>query len=97
MDRNILRVLVIPSSVRKPRDLFKDAPEPISLDKIEEVTDVCALEKLEKAYSIFIAEESDLMYYHDILNECLQIRDALLVRISTLRRIENIKQYFQLN
>ena len=96
MDTTILRVLVIPNSDRKPRDLFKHAPEPISLDKIEETTDIYALEKLEKAYNTFIDEESDLIYYHDILDECLKIRDALLVRISTLRRIDNMKQYFQL-
>jgi len=97
METNTLRVLVIPSLDRKPRDLFKHAPDPISLDKIEDLKDVLTLEKIEKAYSIFIDEESDLIYYHDILNECLQIRDALLVRISALRRIDNIKRYFDLN
>jgi hypothetical protein len=82
------------SILSSARMLFNNAPEPISIDKIESITDMKYLIQLEKEYEHFIEHESDLRYYEHVLDECLHIRDHIKMRIDKLIRIDLLRKHY---
>ena len=82
------------SILSSARLLFNNAPDPITIDKIESTTDIKYLLHLEKEYDHFIEHESDLRYYEHVLNECLDIRDHIKIRIDKLIRIDLLRKHY---
>lgn len=74
--------------------LFNHAPEPVTQSQLDNITDVSYLIKLEKQYDHFIENESDLKYYESILEECLEMRDLIKVRIDKIIRIDYLRKYY---
>jgi hypothetical protein len=82
------------SILSSARMLFNNAPDPITIDKIESTTDIKYLIQLEKEYDHFIEYESDLRYYDHVLNECLEIREHIKMRIDKLVRIDLLRKHY---
>jgi hypothetical protein len=74
--------------------LFNNAPDPIAIEKIDTITDMQYLIQLEKEYDHFIENESDLQYYEHVLDECLEIRDRIKMRIDKLIRIDLLRKHY---
>ena len=80
---------VISKSVMK--QLFPDLPPIIDIKKIEKITDKYFLIKLEEKYDIFLKKNEQLLLLHDVMvEELLNIRDAILLRIGRLKRQERM-------
>jgi hypothetical protein len=80
---------VISKSVMK--QLFPDLPPIIDIKKIEKITDKYFLIKLEEKYDIFLKKNEQLLLLHDVMvEELLDIRDAILLRIGRLKRQERM-------
>lgn len=80
---------VISKSVMK--QLFPDLPPIIDIKKIEKITDKYFLIKLEEKYDIFLKKNEQLLLLHDVMvEELLDIRDAMLLRIGRLKRQERM-------
>ena len=82
------------SILSSARMLFNNAPDPITIDKIETTTDMQYLIQLEKEYDHFIENESDLQYYDHVLDECLEIREHIKMRIDKLIRIDLLRKHY---
>jgi hypothetical protein len=81
--------IVISKSVMK--QLFPDLPPIIDIKKIEKITDKYFLIKLEEKYDIFLKKNEQLLLLHDVMvEELLDIRDAMLLRIGRLKRQERM-------
>jgi hypothetical protein len=76
------------SSATPQKILFKNAPPQINLHSIGVITDKNWLIKIEEKYQAFIVENQQLLMLHDIIEDFLDIRDAMLLQIDRLNRLE---------
>ncbi len=74
--------------------LFRNAPTYVDIAQISSITDVMQLIRYEKEYDSFIENESDLQYYDHILEECLEIRDAIKIQIDKCIRIDLLRKHY---
>lgn len=77
--------------------LFRNAPTYVDIAQISSITDVMQLIQFEKEYDLFIENESDLQYYEHILEECLEIRDAIKIQIDKCIRIDLLRKHYNIN
>ena len=82
---------ISPSSTHSPFN-FPNSPKKINADFINKTTNLNLLKKLEKDYDNFIEKHFQIMMLLDNVDEILEIRDLLLLRINYLRRQE---KYYQ--
>ena len=72
---------------------FTDSPPIIEMEKIEKITDKYFLMDLELKYDNFISKNQHLLFLHDLIEDILDIRDTILLRICRLERTERINNY----
>ena len=60
----------------------------ISLEKIEAQTNKFKLKRLEKKYDLFLEKYQQLLLLHNNIDEYLEIRDAIVLKINRLERLE---------
>lgn len=72
------------------KQLFPDVPPLIDTKKIEKITDKHFLIKLEEKYDKFLQKNQQLLFMHDIIEDLLDIRDEILLRIGRLNRQERM-------
>lgn len=80
------------STEKKPKIILPNSPPHISLDKIEKMTNKYQLLELEKNYDEFLDKYIQLMLLYDNIDEYLETRDFITMRISQLERMEQRKQ-----
>lgn len=68
--------------------LFTDPPPIVDTKFINRITDKTALQTMEKKYDTFIEKNQTELCSHDVIDQILDIRDAILLRIGRLRRLE---------
>ena len=72
------------------KQIFPDAPPIIDIHKIEKITDKHFLINLEEKYDKFLQKNEQLLFMHDIIEDLLDIRDEILLRIGRLKRQERM-------
>ena len=77
---------------KKTKIILPNSPPHISLDKIEKMTNKYQLLELEKNYDEFLDKYIQLMLLYDNIDEYLETRDFITMRISHLERMEQRKQ-----
>jgi hypothetical protein len=80
------------SSQGSPQGLPK-GPISISLDEIDQMTNTYLLKKLETEYDDYLDKYQHLLLLHDLIDDYLDIRDALTIRLSRIERMERLKWY----
>ncbi len=74
--------------------MFRNAPQFININEIDAIYDIGLLVRLEKEYDEFIENESDLQYYDNVLEECLEIRDAIKIHLDRCIRLDRLRKYY---
>ena len=69
-------------------------PTPLSINMIEKITCISYLIKLEKKYDDYIDKNTQILMLYNIIEDYLELRDALTVRISKLRRENKLNYYY---
>ena len=72
------------------KQLFPDVPPMIDVRQIEKITDKHFLIQLEEKYDKFLQKNEQLLFMHDIIEDLLDIRDEILLRIGRLNRQERM-------
>jgi DNA repair ATPase RecN len=73
---------------KTPKIILPNSPPHISLDKIKKMTNKYQLLELEKNYDEFLDKYIHLMLLYDNIDEYLETRDLITMRISQLKRME---------
>ena len=72
--------------------LLPNSPPPISLEQIEQITNKKQLLELEKTYDEFLEKKCQLLLLYDIIDEYLEIRDKITIKILKMDREEMVKR-----
>jgi hypothetical protein len=72
------------------KQLFPDVPPMIDVRQIEKITDKHFLIQLEEKYDKFLQKNEQLLFMHNIIEDLLDIRDEILLRIGRLKRQERM-------
>jgi hypothetical protein len=72
---------------KKAKIIFPNSPPQISLDKIKKMTNKYQLLELEKNYDEFLDKYIQLMLLYNNIDEYLETRDLITMRISQLKRM----------
>lgn len=70
--------------------LFKNPPPIMDLSRIEKITDKHFLMVLETKYDNFIEKNEYLLLQYDFIEDLLDIRDAIILRINRIKRYERL-------
>lgn len=68
--------------------LFTDPPPIVDTKIINRITDKTVLQTMEKKYDTFIEKNQTELCSHDVIDQIFDMRDAILLRIGRLRRLE---------
>jgi hypothetical protein len=68
--------------------LFADPPPVIEQDNINRLTDKSVLQKLESRYDVFINKNQEALCLHELIEDVLDIRDCILLRVGRVSRLE---------
>lgn len=63
-----------------------DCPEYISRDRINKITNIYILKKIENDYDAFLDKKCQILMLLNVIDEVFEIRDQLLLRINALKR-----------
>ena len=74
-------------------DSIPNKPPSISINSIQKLTNIEQLHILERNYDTFINDNAQLLMLYNILEDYLEIRDALTVRLSKVKREKNMRFY----
>ena len=74
---------------------FKNVPRIIHPSKIDIITDIGYLSQLESKYDIFLEKNMQLLDLYNIIDELLDIRDAITIQICRLKRKRRLSEYYQ--
>ena len=66
-------------------------PPTLSVRTIQKMINIIHLKELERIYDTFIDKHMQILLLYNVLEDYLDIRDALTVRISKLRRENKIR------
>lgn len=72
--------------------LLPNSPPPISFEQIEQITNKKQLLELEKTYDEFLEKKCQLLLLYDIIDEYLEIRDKITIKILKMDREEMVKR-----
>ena len=78
------------SSMDSPSSL-PNRPPPLSVNMIEKITNIAHLRVLEKKYDDFLDKNIQILMLYNVVEDYLEIRDALTIRISKLKRENNLR------
>jgi hypothetical protein len=68
--------------------LFTDAPPVIEVENIHRLTDKNVLQTLESKYDAFISKNQVALCLHELIEDVLDIRDNILLRLGRVSRSE---------
>jgi hypothetical protein len=74
---------------------FKNVPRIINPSKIDIITDIGYLLQLESKYDVFLEKNMQLLDLYNIIDELLDIRDAITIQICRLKRKRRLSEYYQ--
>jgi hypothetical protein len=92
MRTNLNLQVISPSTVKSPYNL-PNSPKYISRDEIEQITNIDILKKKEKQYDEFLDTKWQVLLLLNQVEEILEIRDLIVIRIIVLEREQ--KELFQ--
>ena len=75
------------------KKLFKNPPH-IDLKKIEKTTDKYFLSVLESKYDKFIEKNLHLLMLYNLIEDLLDIRDAIILQIGRIKRKERFNEIY---
>jgi hypothetical protein len=84
--------VISPTIVKSPYNL-PDSPKYISKENIEKITNIETLKEKEKQYDAFLEKKWQVLLLLNQVEEILEIRDAIVIRIIVLEREQ--KELFQ--
>ena len=84
--------VISPTIVKSPHNL-PNSPKYISKENIEKITNIETLRDKEKQYDEFLEKKWQLLLLLNQVEEILEIRDAIVIRIIVLEREQ--KELFQ--
>jgi hypothetical protein len=70
--------------------LFPNSPRIYEIEKIHKITDKYFLIELESKYDKFIQNNQQVLMLYDLIEDMLDIRDAILIRVGRLQRQERM-------
>jgi hypothetical protein len=76
------------------KKLFKNPPHIIDLKKIEKITDKYFLSDLESKYDKFIEKNLHLLMLYNLIEDLLDIRDAIILQIGRIKRKERFNEIY---
>jgi transcription elongation factor len=74
---------------------FKNVPRIINPSKIDIITDIGYLSQLENKYDIFLEKNMQLLDLYNVIDDLLDIRDAITIQICRLKRKRRLSEYYQ--
>lgn len=74
---------------------FNNFPLIMSIDKIKEMTNIAQLKMLEKKYDEIINDSLHRLLLYNIVDDYLDIRDAISNRLSKIHREIELKRYYK--
>ena len=74
---------------------FKNVPTIINPSKIDIITDIGYLLQLESKYDVFLEKNMQLLDLYNIIDDLLDIRDAITIQICRLKRKRRLSEYYQ--
>ena len=81
-----------PSEINSLRS-FPNRPPYLTMEKIEKMTNKFQLMDLERNYDEFLERNQQLLLLYDIIDDYLEIRDAITIKLCRIRRFEKLKKY----
>jgi len=72
---------------------FPNRPPYLTMEKIEKMTNKFQLMDLERNYDDFLERNQQLLLLYDIIDDYLEIRDAITIKLCRMRRFEKMKKY----
>jgi hypothetical protein len=85
---------IVISSMQSPSTL-PNRPPILSVNEIQKMTSLIQLKKLEQKYDEFLDKNMQILLLYNVVEDYLELRDALTMRISKLRRESYLR--FHLN
>jgi hypothetical protein len=70
--------------------LFPNSPRVYDIEKIHKITDKYFLIDLESKYDKFIVNNQQVLMLYNLIEDMLDIRDAILIRVGRLQRQERL-------
>lgn len=83
---------IVLSSMDSPSNL-PNRPPILSINLIQKMTNIHQLRDLERIYEEFLDKNMQLLLLYNVMEDYLDIRDALTLRISKLKRENNVRFY----
>jgi len=74
---------------------FKNVPSIINPSRIDVITDIGYLSHLEHKYDVFLENNMQLLDLYNIIDDLLDIRDAISIQICRLKRKKQLSEYYQ--
>jgi len=74
---------------------FKNVPRIIHPSKIDIITDIGYLLQLESKYDVFLEKNMQLLDLYNVIDDLLDIRDAITIQICRLKRKRRLSEYYQ--
>ena len=85
---------IVISSMKSPSAL-PNHPPILSINAIQKMTSIIQLKELEQRYDDFLDKNIQVLLLYNVIEDYLELRDALTIRISRLRRESYLR--FHLN
>ena len=85
---------IVISSMQSPSTL-PNRPPILSVNEIHKMTSLIKLKELEQKYDEFLDKNMQILLLYNVVEDYLELRDALTIRISKLRRESYLR--FHLN
>jgi hypothetical protein len=76
------------------KKLFNNPPRIIDFKKIEKTTDKYFLSDLESKYDKFIEKNMHLLMLYNLIDDVLDIRDAIILQIGRIKRKERFNEIY---
>jgi hypothetical protein len=76
------------------KKLFNNPPRIIDFKKIEKTTDKYFLSDLELKYDNFIEKNMHLLMLYNLIDDVLDIRDAIILQIGRIKRKERFNEIY---
>lgn len=77
------------------RALFKNVPQIVDPIKLNNITDKTFLMDLEHQYEKFLEANLQLLDLHNLIDDMLNVRDAILIKLNRMKRQEQIRRYYE--
>ena len=86
----VTRKTIVVSSMESPSNL-PHKPPTVSINTIQKMTNIESLRELERMYDDFLDKNMQALLLYNVMEDYLDIRDALTLRISKLKRENNVR------